>query len=42
MSKLKYPISYEEWVNLKSTKKAMKIIMKDFFNHKKDNQLRLF
>ncbi len=38
MKKLKYPFTYEAWCKLPSTKKAMKIIMNDYYNH---NQLIL-
>ena len=38
MKTLKYPMNYEAWCKLASTKKAMKIIMNDYYNH---NQLTL-
>ena len=36
--KLKYPIKFEDWKKLKSTKEAMKILMKDWNNR---NQTKL-
>lgn len=36
--KMKYPLIYEEWLKLPSTKKAMKILMKDWNNR---NQLEI-
>lgn len=35
---MKYPMNYEEWLKLPSTKKAMKILMNDWSNR---NQLEI-